>query len=200
MKGLVAAEPFTLVVRNSRFLAELLTADTHEAARALLGAQRAKYADASHVVHAMVIGPSGGILGCSDDGEPAGTAGRPVLEVLKGSGITNVLLTVTRWFGGTKLGTGGLVKAYGDAAKGVLATVATREIVTMAHLSFTLPYSLLEPGRRLLREYSFAIRQENYTSAGDSLQGELPSGRADEVIRRLADLSRGQISVERIVE
>ena len=197
MKELVSAEPFTLVVKNSRFLAELLPADTAEAARTLLGAQRAKYANASHVVHAMAIGPSASILGCSDDGEPAGTAGRPVLEVLKGSGITNVLLTVTRWFGGIKLGTGGLVKAYGDAAKGVLVTVTTREIVAMTHLSFTLPYPLLEAGKRLLQESSFVIQQENYTSEGNSLQGELPCDQTDELLRRLADLSRGQISVER---
>ncbi|MBR4124589.1 MAG: YigZ family protein [Victivallales bacterium] len=197
MKALVSASPYTLVVKNSRFIAELMTADSAEAARALLTTQREKYPDASHVVHALVIGPTAGVLGCSDDGEPAGTAGRPVLEVLKGSGVTNVLLTVTRWFGGTKLGTGGLVKAYGDAAKGVLATATTREIVEMANLAFTLPYPILETGKRLLRDHAFAIQTETYTAEGDSIQGELPAIQGDELIRLLADLSRGQITVER---
>ena len=198
MRALVSATPFSLVVKNSRFIAELLSAESSEAARTLLSGQRAKYPDASHVVHAMVIGPTGGVLGCSDDGEPAGTAGRPVLEVLKGSGITNVLLTVTRWFGGTKLGTGGLVKAYGDAAKGVLAAATSREIIAMTRLAFTLPYPLIDPGKRLLRECEFVIQTENYLASGDALEGEIPSDHAEALVQRLADLSHGQISVARI--
>ena len=118
MLELVAAEPFTLIVKNSRFLAELFPVATQEGARTILAAQKSRWPDIRHVVHAFAIGPQANILGCSDDGEPAGTAGRPALEVLKGSGVTNVLLTIARWFGGTKLGTGGLVHAYGDAARG----------------------------------------------------------------------------------
>lgn len=197
MKALVAANPYTLVVKNSRFVAEVLTAMSQEEARTLLAKQRASYPDASHVVHALAIGPTAGVLGCSDDGEPPGTAGRPVLEVLKGSGLTNVLLTVTRWFGGTKLGTGGLVKAYGDAAKGVLETATTREIVPMAHLGFTLPYPILEPGKRLLRDHAFVIQEESYSAAGDAIRGEIPQSHADELARLLTDLARGQIDIER---
>ena len=197
MKALVSASPFTLIVKNSRFIAELLTTDSAEVARALLTSQREKYPDASHVVHALAIGPTAGVLGCSDDGEPAGTAGRPVLEILKGSGITNVMLTVTRWFGGTKLGTGGLVKAYGDAAKGVLANAVTREIVDMAQFAFTLPYPILEAGKRLLRDNAFTIQTENYTAEGDAIQGELPASQGDTLMRLLGDLSRGQIVIER---
>ena len=102
---------FTLLEKRSRFLAELLPASSSEEAREGVAAQRRKYPDASQVVHAMVVGEKGEVMGCSDDGEPAGTAGRPVLEILKGSRVTQVLLTVTRWFGGIKLGTGGLVHA-----------------------------------------------------------------------------------------
>ena len=196
MKALVAANPYTLVVKNSRFLAEILPANSQEDARALLATQRANYPDASHVVHALAIGPTAGVLGCSDDGEPPGTAGRPVLEVLKGSGLTNVLLTVTRWFGGTKLGTGGLVKAYGDAAKGVLENATTREIVPMARLAFTLPYPILEPARRLLKDHAFAIQEESYSAAGDAIRGEIPASQVEELSRLLADLSRGQIIIE----
>ena len=197
MKALVSASPFTLIVKNSRFLAELLTTDSAEVARALLTNQREKYPDASQVVHARAIGPTAGVVGCSDDGEPAGTAGRPVLEILKGSGITNVMLTVTRWFGGTKLGTGGLVKAYGDAAKGVLANAVTREIVDMAQFAFTLPYPILEAGKRLLRDNAFTIQTENYTAEGDAIQGELPASQGDTLMRLIGDLSRGQIVIER---
>ena len=101
-----------LTVRKSRFLAEATPVDSVEAARALWRERKRIYADSNHVVYAFVCGPQGGVMGCSDDGEPSGTSGRPTLEVLKGSGITNVLLTVTRWFGGILLGTGGLVRAY----------------------------------------------------------------------------------------
>ena len=89
-------------------------------ARELIKSQKAKYADATHVVHAFIIGTSAEIMGMSDDGEPSGTAGRPALDVLKGRKCTNLVLTVTRWFGGTLLGTGGLVKAYSGGAKQVI--------------------------------------------------------------------------------
>ena len=101
----------------------------------------AKYADATHVVHAFVIGPGAEVMGMSDDGEPGGTAGRPALDVLRGRGCTNTVLTITRWFGGTLLGTGGLVKAYGNGAKGVLAAADEaglfEELVAKRAFTFT---------------------------------------------------------------
>lgn len=108
------------LVKHSRFIAELLPCASQSDARELLKFQKAKYFDASHVVHAFVVGTSAEIRGMSDDGEPSGTAARPVLDVLCGKNCTNALLTVTRYFGGTLLGTGGLVKAYTDAAKAVI--------------------------------------------------------------------------------
>ena len=104
-------------VKKSRFIAEIFCAATAEAARALIKAQKARYADASHVVHAFVAGSKGETRGMSDDGEPPGTAARPVMNALTGARYTNVLLTVTRYFGGTLLGTGGLSRAYAEAAK-----------------------------------------------------------------------------------
>ena len=98
-----------LVIKHSRFIAEVFPVENQAAARELLKEQKQKYFDSTHVVHAFVIGKNAEILGMSDDGEPSGTAGRPVLDVLKGSGCTNIILTVTRYFGGTLLGTGGLV-------------------------------------------------------------------------------------------
>ena len=109
-----------IVIKHSRFIAEVFPVQTQSQARELLKEQKQKYFDSTHVVHAFVIGKNCEVLGMSDDGEPSGTAGRPVLDVLKGSGCTNIMLTVTRYFGGTLLGTGGLVKAYSDSAKAVL--------------------------------------------------------------------------------
>ena len=129
MKILLEYASARLSVKNSEFLAEIFPVSTQNEARSLLKSVKQKQYDASHVVHAFVLGSSGGILGSSDDGEPSGTAGKPALTVLKNSGLTNVLLTVTRRFGGTLLGTGGLVKAYTDSAKTVLAEAKTEEFI-----------------------------------------------------------------------
>ncbi len=107
---------------NSRFIAHLAPAASVEEAKAFIDQIRAEYADATHNVPAYVIGYGASVTAhCNDDGEPAGTAGRPILAVLQGSGLGDVVLVVTRYFGGTKLGTGGLVRAYTEAAQAVLA-------------------------------------------------------------------------------
>ena len=196
MLELVSSQPFLLVDRNSRFVAELFPAANPEECKAILAAQRERYPDASHVVHAMAVGENASILGCSDDGEPAGTAGRPVLEVLKGAGISGVILTVTRWFGGTKLGTGGLVHAYGGAAKGVLETAVTRERIPMSSLAFALPYPILEQGKRALLDGGFTITAETYDGDGVNIAGTIPTDKLPPLAQILRDLSRGKISLE----
>lgn len=118
-----------LTVKKSVFRAEVFYSASAQEVKALVKRKRVQYRDARHVVHAFVIGETGAVLGCSDDGEPAGTAGRPVLAVLKGSGITNIAVTVTRWFGGTLLGTGGLVKAYTTVVKDALARLPTEPLI-----------------------------------------------------------------------
>jgi uncharacterized YigZ family protein len=112
-----------ITVKRSRFLAEIFPVATPEEARSKIKAQKSAHKGSSHVVHAFITGPQGEIRGMSDNGEPPGTAARPVMDRLVGRRLTNILLTVTRWFGGTKLGTGGLVKAYGAAADLVLAAL-----------------------------------------------------------------------------
>lgn len=174
-------------------MAELFPVHDIAGARELLAQLKKRFSDTSHVVHAYVIGPSGGILGCSDDGEPAGTAGRPALEVLQHSGITDVMVAITRWWGGIKLGTGGLVRAYSTSTQGVLATAVSREIIAMAELEFTLPYPLIESGKRILSDAGFAVNTEDYDAAGDHITGTLPEADAPALRQRLTDLSRGQI-------
>lgn len=194
MKGISERSSCELVVHNSRFLAEAFPVGTQEEARALLKEQKEKYADATHVVHAFVIGPTGGILGCSDDGEPSGTAGRPVLDVLKGSLITGVMVTVTRWFGGTLLGTGGLVKAYGDAAKAVLARVRAEEIVPVRGFAVELAYDAYERVKRELAAFGAFDCTEDF-GTGVTLAGSVPADRAESFAARVADLTAGKASV-----
>src|SRR5574344_2119514 len=154
MNILVSCVTSETVIKGSRFIAELLPCTTQAEARALLKKQKERYADATHVCHAFVLGPNAEILGMSDDGEPSGTAGRPMLDVLKGHGCTNTLLTVTRYFGGTLLGTGGLVKAYGGCAKDVLekadASGAFEPLIAKKTFTFTIPYQLYDCVKRYL--------------------------------------------------
>ncbi|MFC7594569.1 IMPACT family protein [Terrabacter sp. GCM10028922] len=117
-------------VRRSRFLCDVAPASTEDGARAFVDEVRSRNRDARHHCTAFVLGPDGATARSNDDGEPSGTAGAPMLDVLRGRGLTDVVAVVTRWFGGTLLGTGGLIRAYGDAVTAALdtATPVVREL------------------------------------------------------------------------
>ena len=121
-----------LEVRRSRFRCTLRRVEDETAARAVVEALRKEHGDARHHCSAFVLGPPPNpVERSSDDGEPAGTAGAPMLEVLRGRGLSDVAAVVTRWFGGTLLGTGGLARAYGDAVRAAVDAAGTvrRELV-----------------------------------------------------------------------
>lgn len=120
--------------RRSVFLCRLEPARDEAAARAAVDAARTRHGDAGHHCWAFLIGPGGAVRRSSDDGEPSGTAGTPMLEVLSGAGLSDVVAVVTRWFGGVLLGTGGLVRAYSGAVSAAVAeaTVVRRTPVTLA--------------------------------------------------------------------
>lgn len=112
--------------KKSRFIAQVASVDTEDEALAFIEARKKQYWDASHNCYAYVLGEKAQTVRFSDDGEPAGTAGRPILEVLVNSGIRNLAVVVTRYFGGVLLGTGGLVRAYTKAAQAGLAASDVR--------------------------------------------------------------------------
>ncbi|MGW5241837.1 IMPACT family protein [Monashia sp. NPDC004114] len=117
-------------VRRSRFVCDVSPATSEDEARALIESVRAASRDARHHCTAFVLGPDGATQRSNDDGEPSGTAGAPMLEVLRGRALTDVVAVVTRWFGGTLLGTGGLIRAYGDSVTAALdrSTPLTRTL------------------------------------------------------------------------
>jgi len=117
-----------LEIRRSRFLTRLRRVSTEDAARAVVDERRSAHFDARHHCSAFVLGPDGRTARSSDDGEPAGTAGVPMLQVLQKNALTDVVAVVTRYFGGIKLGAGGLVRAYSDAVAGAIETAGTREV------------------------------------------------------------------------
>ena len=179
-----------LVVHRSRFLAEATPVGSPEAARELWHERKRSYDNGGHIVFAFVCGPQGEVMGCSDDGEPSGTAGRPVLEVLKGSNITDVLLTVARWYGGIKLGTGGLVKAYTESAQLALADAPVAELVPLTRFTVALPYIRYENVRRRLPEFAAEITREKF-AAEVTLSGTVPSANFAALSAMIRDLTGG---------
>ena len=185
-------------IKGSRFLSELFPCSSQAEAREFVKSQKAKYADATHVVHAFVIGPGAEVMGMSDDGEPSGTAGRPALDVLRGRGCTNTVLTITRWFGGTLLGTGGLVKAYGNGAKGVLAAADAaglfEELVTKKSFTFTTDYSLYKLIKNNMELFHISNLTEDFGTE-ISITGEIHESEYQSFISKLLDISNGKILV-----
>ncbi|RYB94935.1 YigZ family protein [Nocardioides oleivorans] len=127
--------------RGSRFLGTVRRVADEDEARALVAALRRAHPDARHHCSAFVIGPRGEVQRSSDDGEPAGTAGAPMLDVLRGAGVSDVAAVVTRWFGGTLLGAGGLVRAYGDAVRAALAEAGTLRRSLLTELALELDHA-----------------------------------------------------------
>lgn len=153
----------TILVVNSRFIASLAPVFSIEEAKEYIARIRAEFPDATHNVPVFLVG--GGdfaVAHCSDDGEPSGTAGKPALAVLKGSGLGDVAVVITRYFGGTKLGTGGLVRAYQDAMRQVVTDVPRAEKRSVHILMLETPYTYLERLRRLASNQNCAILDEKF--------------------------------------
>ncbi|MBO4279615.1 MAG: YigZ family protein [Spirochaetales bacterium] len=180
-----------LIVKKSRFISIARVCNTPADVKRLVDETRAKYPDATHVVHAAVMGNQ---FSFSDDHEPKNTAGRPALEVLKGSGITNIIVMIVRYFGGTLLGTGGLVKAYGDSTKLVLDGIATEELVEKASFSLTIGYEMYENVKRILTSLNADSIKEDFGTE-ISISGQIPASEKDSLSSRISDLSNGRRSV-----
>ena len=180
-----------LIVKKSRFISIARMCNTPADVKRLVDETRAQYPGATHVVHAAVMGNQ---FSFSDDHEPKNTAGRPALEVLKGSGITNIIVLIVRYFGGTLLGTGGLVKAYGDSTKLVLDGIATEELVEKASFSLTIGYEMYENVKRILTSLNADSIKEDFGTE-IYIAGQIPASEKDSLSSRLSDLSNGRCSV-----
>ena len=183
-----------LTVKKSVFRAEVFYTDNAQTAKEIVKRQKARYRDARHVVHAFVIGGTGAVLGCSDDGEPAGTAGQPVLAVLKGSGITDILVTVTRWFGGTLLGTGGLVKAYSATAKEALTQVHTEPLIQKAEFTCECSYEDHNPLLRAATSLPVTFAHMDFAQTV-RLSGSIPLAYRDNFAQLVTEITKGASSV-----
>lgn len=152
-----------IVEKKSRFIATVAPVESEEEAAAFIESVRKKYYDARHHCPAYIIGRNKEFTRCSDDGEPSGTAGKPILEVLLGEGVTNTAVVVTRYFGGTLLGTGGLVRAYTQAAKAGLEAAKTAVMRYGVWIVITTDYTELGKIQYLLGNREIPVVDCVYT-------------------------------------
>lgn len=148
--------------KKSRFIARVYSVNTEQEANEYIEAARKKFWDARHNCYAFVIGAGGEVTRCSDDGEPSGTAGKPILEVILGMGIYNCLVIVTRYFGGTLLGTGGLVRAYTKACKDALEESELAKVVRGERYTVVTDYSYVGKIQRLSEDNNATIVNTEY--------------------------------------
>lgn len=185
-----------LNVMNSQFIASLAPAFSVEEAKTFIASIRTEFADATHNVPAYLIGGGDTVVAhCSDDGEPSGTAGRPALAVLKGSGLGDVAVVITRYFGGTKLGTGGLVHAYQDAVRLVVGDVPRAEKRRVHLLMLEIPYTYLERIRRFVPAQQGLILEENFNERV-TVTLHLAVDHLDMFQAALQELSNGKLYAE----
>jgi len=180
-------------IRKSRFLA--LAAPVASPEQALAFVHEAGEPAATHNCWAYRIGQD---YRFNDDGEPGGTAGRPILQAIDGQDMDRVAVVVTRWYGGIKLGAGGLVRAYGGTAAECLRRAERIPIVAMATLALACDFADLTLLKARLHELDAVVDRETFTAEGADLRLRLPDARVDEARARIIDITRGRHEAHRI--
>lgn len=185
-----------IVVVNSRFIATLAPVFTVDEAKAFIQRVRSEFYDASHNVPIYLVGHGASVTAhCSDDGEPSGTAGRPGLAVLQGSGLGDVAVVVTRYFGGTLLGTGGLVRAYSESVRQVIALAPRAQKIQVHTVMIGLPYNLFEQTRLLVAAHHGQLLDQDF-AAEVTLTARFPVHHLEPFQLALRELSSGSLQAE----
>ncbi len=180
-------------IKKSKFIGCCFHASNDKEARQIIASVKSEHKLARHVVYAFICGkPGSQNMGMSDDGEPKGTAGKPVLQVLKGSGTTDILCTVVRYFGGIKLGTGGLVRAYTEAAKASLEKLETKYLVSETEITVTVDFSGYDNVRHIITSTEgIAITGEEFLTAV-TIKALIPDELLDSVTDAIIDSTSGR--------
>lgn len=181
-----------IVEKKSRFIATIRKCETEEEAVAFIEEIKKKYWDARHNCSAFVIGSRGELTRCSDDGEPAGTAGRPMLEVLLGEGVRNIAVVVTRYFGGTLLGTGGLVRAYTRAVREGLSHCSFGRMRYGCEIEVNTDYNGVGKILYLLGQRRIEPVDSLYTDSV-TLRLLIPVGLTDALQKEMTEVTNGRI-------
>ena len=184
-----------LNIEKSRFIAHISHTNNREEAEAFIQMIKAKHKDASHNVSSFVIGPRMELKWATDDGEPQGTAGMPILKVLEEQGITNTVVVVTRYFGGKKLGTGGLVRAYTDSTLEAIKASGLCEVYKIASIKVGIDYSSYSKLVKLSLPFYMEIVSTEFQDSV-SVEIDFDPGKLEELKEALDNLSRGQTSIK----
>lgn len=184
-----------IIEKKSRFIATVRKVETEEEAVAFIEEMKKKYWDARHNCSAFVIGTRGELTRCSDDGEPSGTAGRPMLEVLLGEGVRNIAVVVTRYFGGVLLGTGGLVRAYTQAVKEGLDNCVVGTMVHGFNVLLNTDYNGVGKVLYLLGQYGLEPMDSDY-GVDVTLQIQIDRTQAERLKKELVEATSGKIGWE----
>lgn len=183
-----------ITVSKSRFIATAAPVFTVAQARAFIRRIRAEFPDATHNVPAYLIGHGASLIAhCHDDGEPSGTAGRPMLSILQGSGLGDIGAVVTRYFGGVKLGTGGLVRAYSDSLRSVLERLPLAEKRAIHRIVAVCPYPLLASARQVLKRLRPLSLEEEF-GAQVTFRLDMPVEQLEWLRQELANISSGGVT------
>ncbi len=183
-----------LEIKHSKFIGYTAFVETEEQALQVLGQVRAQHRTANHNVYAYVL-REGSRLRYSDDGEPAKTAGLPVLEAIQHAELTDCIIVVTRYFGGTLLGTGGLVRAYTDTASAALQAAQVVTVRSCVKLCLSVDYALYERAVLLIQAAGAALEEPQFTDRV-TLVFTMPEGTEGPLLPQLSELTRGQAQVE----
>ena len=197
---LIPAKPcqYEIKIKRSRFIAHLAHADNRQNAEQFITQLRKQYPQSRHVCWAYIAGPPDTtIMSMSDDGEPSGTAGRPILNILKHSKIGEIVAGVVRYFGGIKLGTGGLQRAYSNVVSEAIQQLTTCEKITSCELSLQCPFALESMLRHLLAAHKANIQQYHYTNC-INMHIHIPSAEYEQLLANLNQRSNGKISINKI--
>ncbi len=184
-------------IERSRFIAYIKHVESREEAEAFIEEIRSLHRDARHNVPAFVVGRNADVQWASDDGEPSGTSGMPVLKVLTGNGLTDVVIVITRYFGGIKLGTGGLMRAYTGVAREAVGKAGRCRLIDQQLLTFRIGYPQYDRISRMASEAGFEIT-DTYYDDKVTLSICTEESNTERVLRLLADITAGELSQDDI--
>ena len=193
---LARAASIELIEQKSRFIAKGRSVEDETEAIAFLASVRSQYPDASHHVYAYMLCVGQYLQRFSDDGEPSGTAGMPVLNILQRNSLSQSIIVVTRYFGGTLLGTGGLTRAYARSAALLVQKAGIEHLTPCQRYLVTLPYSDYEPSTRLLPQIGAQITESRFAMDAE-ISVSVPTGQEDAFIHQMTELTRGSALIEK---
>ena len=183
--------------KKSVFIANVAPVQTEEEALAFIETMKKKYWDARHNCYAYILGDKAQIMRFSDDGEPSGTAGKPILEVLLGMEVKNLIVVVTRYFGGTLLGTGGLVRAYTQATKAGMEASSIATMIYGTYLKITTDYNGIGKIQYIMGLRKIVIEEPEYTDVV-SLKVKVPYEEEESIRKEITEATAGKAQIEKV--